>query len=59
MKLLRELADNASDFTATVGGVTLFLGRLLGQVPRALLRPSLVIDQRTAARGLDILARSI
>ena len=57
MKLLRELSGSASDFTATVGGVTLFLGRLLGQVPRALLRPSLVIDQvhNTGALSLVII----
>ena len=29
MKLLRELTDSAGDFAATVGGVTLFLGRVL------------------------------
>src|SRR5687767_5572583 len=57
MKLLRELADNAADFTSTVGGVTLFLGRTLGQVPRALLRPSLVIEQvhNTGALSLVII----
>lgn len=57
MKLFRELADNAADFTSTVGGVTLFLGRTLGQSPRALLRPSLVIAQvhNTGALSLVII----
>lgn len=57
MKLFRELADNAADFTSTVGGVTLFLGRTLGQSPRALLRPSLVIEQvhNTGALSLVII----
>ena len=57
MKLLRELTDNASDFAATVGGVTLFLGRMLAQVPRALLRPSLIVDQvhNTGALSLVII----
>ncbi|MDY6944416.1 MAG: lipid asymmetry maintenance ABC transporter permease subunit MlaE [Pseudomonadota bacterium] len=57
MKLLRELADNAGDFAATVGGVTMFLGRVLAQVPRALLRPSLVIEQvhNTGALSLVII----
>jgi len=57
MKLLRELTDNAGDFAATVGSVTLFLGRVLAQVPRALLRPSLVIEQvhNTGALSLVII----
>lgn len=54
MKLLRELADSAGDFAATVGGVTLFLGRVLVQTPRALLRPSLVIDQVHNAGALSL-----
>jgi len=57
MKLLRELTDNAGDFAATVGGVTMFLGRVLVQVPRALLRPSLIIEQvhNTGALSLVII----
>lgn len=54
MKLLRELTDNAGDFAATVGGVTLFLGRVLAQVPRALMRPSLVIEQVHNAGALSL-----
>ena len=54
MKLLRELADSAGDFAATVGGVTMFLGRVLVQTPRALLRPSLVIDQVHNAGALSL-----
>lgn len=54
MKLLRELADNAGDFAATVGGVTLFLGRVLVQMPRALLRPTLVIEQIHNAGALSL-----
>lgn len=54
MKLLRELADSAGDFAATVGGVTLFLGRVLVQTPPALLRPSLVIDQVHNAGALSL-----
>ncbi|MBM0107074.1 lipid asymmetry maintenance ABC transporter permease subunit MlaE [Steroidobacter sp. S1-65] len=57
MKLLREVTGNAGDFAATVGGVTLFLGRILGQTPRALLRPSLIIEQvhNTGALSLVII----
>jgi phospholipid/cholesterol/gamma-HCH transport system permease protein len=54
MKLLRELADNAGDFAAAVGGVTLFLLRVLGQVPRALLRPSLIVEQVHNAGALSL-----
>jgi phospholipid/cholesterol/gamma-HCH transport system permease protein len=54
MKLLRELTNNAVDFAATVGGVTLFLGRVLRQSPRALLRPSLVIEQVHNAGALSL-----
>ncbi len=54
MKLLREVADNAGDFAATVGGVTWFLGRVLGQTPRALLRPSLIIEQVHNAGALSL-----
>lgn len=54
MKVLRELADNLRDFVATVGGVSLFFGRVLAQVPRALLRPSLVIDQVHNAGALSL-----
>jgi phospholipid/cholesterol/gamma-HCH transport system permease protein len=54
MKLLRELTDNAANFAATVGGVTLFLGRVLVQTPRALLRPALVVDQIHNAGALSL-----
>lgn len=54
MKLLRELTDSAGDFTATVGGVTVFLGRVLRQTPQALLRPSLIVDQIHNAGALSL-----
>jgi len=54
MKLLRELTDNAANFAATVGGVTLFLGRVLVQAPRALLRPTLLVDQIYNAGALSL-----
>ena len=57
MHFLRELWDNVQDFVATVGAVALFFGRVLVQVPRALLRPSLVIEQmhNTGALSLVII----
>jgi phospholipid/cholesterol/gamma-HCH transport system permease protein len=54
MNLLLELRDNLRDFVATVGAVSLFFGRLLAQVPRALMRPSLVIDQIYNAGALSL-----
>lgn len=57
MHFLRELWDNVQDFVATVGAVALFFGRLLVQLPRALLRPSLVVEQvhNTGALSLVII----
>jgi phospholipid/cholesterol/gamma-HCH transport system permease protein len=54
MNLLLELRDNLRDFVATVGAVSLFFGRLLVQVPRALMRPGLVIDQIHNAGALSL-----
>jgi phospholipid/cholesterol/gamma-HCH transport system permease protein len=54
MNLLHELADNLRGFVTTVGAVALFFGRLLAQVPRALLRPGLVIDQVHNAGALSL-----
>lgn len=54
MNLLRELAENLRRFLATIGATTLFLGRVFGQVPRALLRPSLIIDQVHNAGALSL-----
>lgn len=54
MKLLRELAESLRQFVATVGALALFFGRLLGQTPRALLRPALIIDQVHNAGALSL-----
>jgi phospholipid/cholesterol/gamma-HCH transport system permease protein len=54
MNLLLELRDNLRDFVTTVGAVALFFGRLLVQVPPALLRPGLVIDQVHNAGALSL-----
>lgn len=54
MNLLRELLHNLRDFVVTVGSVSLFFGRLLGQTPRALLRPGLIIDQVHNAGALSL-----
>lgn len=45
MSGLRELAENLREFITAVGSVTLFLLRMLGQIPRALLRPRLIVEQ--------------
>jgi phospholipid/cholesterol/gamma-HCH transport system permease protein len=54
MHFLRELWDNVQDFVRTVGAVALFFGRVLAQLPRALLRPSLVIEQVHNAGALSL-----
>ena len=54
MKLLAELAGSARNLVATVGSVTLFFGRVLGQIPRALLRPGLIVHQIYNAGSLSL-----
>lgn len=54
MTLLRELADSVRDFLATIGAVALFFGRLLANVPRAALRPGLVVEQVHNAGALSL-----
>ena len=54
MSLLGELLDSSRNFIAQIGSVTLFLGRTLGQLPRALLRPSLIIEQVHNAGALSL-----
>jgi phospholipid/cholesterol/gamma-HCH transport system permease protein len=54
MNLLRELAEMLVEFVAQVGAVMVFLGRVLGQVPRALLRPGLLIEQVHNAGALSL-----
>lgn len=45
MSHLQELTENLREFIRAVGMVTLFLLRMLSQIPRALMRPHLVIEQ--------------
>lgn len=54
MSLLQEILDNLRSFVATVGSVTLFLGRTLAQLPRALARPGLIVDQIHNAGALSL-----
>jgi phospholipid/cholesterol/gamma-HCH transport system permease protein len=54
MTVLSELADSLRAFLATIGATTLFFGRLLGQIPRALMRPGLIIDQVHNAGALSL-----
>ena len=37
MSLLRELLESARNFIATIGAVTIFFGRTMTQLPRALI----------------------
>lgn len=54
MSLLQELLASLRNFVRTVGAVTLFLGRTLAQVPRALMRPGLIVDQVHNAGALSL-----
>ena len=54
MKLLHELTYSLRGFVVTVGAVALFFGRLLVQVPRALLRPRYIIEQIFNAGALSL-----
>lgn len=54
MSLLQELIENLRNFVRTIGAVTLFLGRTLGQFPRALARPGLIVDQIHNAGALSL-----
>lgn len=54
MKLLHELTNSLRGFIVTVGAVSLFFGRLIVQVPGALLRPRFVIEQIFNAGALSL-----
>jgi phospholipid/cholesterol/gamma-HCH transport system permease protein len=54
MKLVHELAENAREFIGTVGSVTLFCGRVLAQLPRAFMRPGLIVHQIYNAGALSL-----
>ena len=52
--VFRELWDNLREFVSTVGAVALFFARVLAQVPRALLRFRLVVEQVHNAGALSL-----
>jgi phospholipid/cholesterol/gamma-HCH transport system permease protein len=54
MTVLSELGDSLRAFLTTIGATTLFFGRLLAQIPRAMLRPGLIIDQVHNAGALSL-----
>jgi phospholipid/cholesterol/gamma-HCH transport system permease protein len=54
MKLLHELLASLRNFVITVGAVALFFARVLGQAPRALLRPGFIIEQIYNAGALSL-----
>ena len=54
MSLLRELLDSLRNFVATIGAVTLFFGRTMVQLPRALTRPGLIVDQIHNAGAMSL-----
>lgn len=52
---MRELVQGLSRILAKIGAVALFFGRILSQLPRAVLRPSLVVDQVYNAGVLSLI----
>ncbi|HVF15915.1 MAG TPA: lipid asymmetry maintenance ABC transporter permease subunit MlaE [Steroidobacteraceae bacterium] len=54
MSLFRELLESLRNFIATIGAVTMFLGRTLAQLPRALTRPGLIIAQIHNAGAMSL-----
>jgi phospholipid/cholesterol/gamma-HCH transport system permease protein len=54
VSLFRELLESLRNFIATIGAVTMFLGRTLAQLPRALTRPGLIIDQIQNAGAMSL-----
>jgi phospholipid/cholesterol/gamma-HCH transport system permease protein len=55
MSVIGELGDAARRFVEGVGGVTVFFGRTLGQMPRAFARPGLIVDQVFNAGALSLI----
>jgi phospholipid/cholesterol/gamma-HCH transport system permease protein len=54
VSLFRELLESLRNFVATIGAVTLFFGRTLVQMPRALTRPGLIVDQIHNAGAMSL-----
>jgi phospholipid/cholesterol/gamma-HCH transport system permease protein len=54
MNLLPELLAGSRNFVITVGAVAMFFARVLGQVPRALIRPRFIIEQIYNAGALSL-----
>jgi len=54
MSVLGELGGSAQRFTANIGSVALFFGRMLAQVPGSLLRPRLIVAQIHNAGALSL-----
>jgi phospholipid/cholesterol/gamma-HCH transport system permease protein len=54
VSFLQEILRNLRNFIATLGAITLFFGRTVVQIPRALTRPGLIIDQVHNAGALSL-----
>ena len=54
MKLLGEVADDLREFLATVGAMSLFLVRVVGQTPHVFARPGLIVEQVHNAGALSL-----
>ncbi len=54
MSLFAELLESSRNFISTMGAVTLFFGRTMVQLPAALTRPGLIIEQIHNAGALSL-----
>lgn len=54
MRIAAELAGSFSDSLVRLGKYSMFVGRLLSETPRALLRPRLVVEQVYNAGALSL-----
>jgi phospholipid/cholesterol/gamma-HCH transport system permease protein len=54
VSLLQEILQNLRSFVVTVGAIALFFWRAAAQIPRALTRPGLIIDQVHNAGALSL-----
>jgi phospholipid/cholesterol/gamma-HCH transport system permease protein len=54
MSMFKDLFLNIQNFIANLGAVALFFVRILAQIPRALLRPGLIVRQIHNAGGLSL-----
>lgn len=55
MKIFQDAFVSSKNFVANAGAVTLFFGRILSQIPAALLRPRLITRQIHNSGGMSLI----